>query len=224
MSALPEEDYLPLSGLQHFAFCRRQWALIHLERQWAENLRTVEGDLLHRRAHDEQQTESRGDVLIVRGLRVISHRLRLQGVCDVVEFRRDPAGVSLAGREGTWLPYPVEYKRGRPKANDADEVQLCAQAMCLEEMLLCAVPEGSLFYGEPRRRTRVALDAALRERVEALAAEMRALYLRGHTPRAKPGKGCGACSLKELCLPRLVKSQSPAAYLRAHLPGREEES
>ena len=224
MSALPEEDYLPLSGLQHFAFCRRQWALIHLERQWAENLRTVEGDLLHRRAHDEQQTESRGDVLIVRGLRVISHRLRLQGVCDVVEFRRDPAGVSLAGREGTWLPYPVEYKRGRPKANDADELQLCAQAMCLEEMLLCAVPEGSLFYGEPRRRTRVALDAALRERVEALAAEMRALYLRGHTPRAKPGKGCAACSLKELCLPRLAKGQSPAAYLRAHLPGREEES
>ena len=222
MTALPEEEYLALSGLQHFVFCRRQWALIHIERQWAENLRTVEGDLLHRRAHDEHQTESRGDILIVRGLRVISHRLQVQGVCDVVEFRRDPAGVPLAGREGKWRPYPVEYKRGTPKPFDADELQLCAQAMCLEEMLLCDVPEGSLFYGEPRRRTRVALDAALRGRVEAMLEEMRALYARGHTPKAKPGRGCAACSMKELCLPRLVKLPSPAAYLRAHLPGEED--
>ncbi len=223
MTAPPEDEYLALSGLQHFAFCRRQWALIHIEQQWAENLRTVEGDLLHRRAHDEQQTESRGDTLIVRGLRVVSHRLQVQGVCDVVEFHRDPAGVTLAGREGTWLPYPVEYKRGKPKPFDADELQLCAQAMCLEEMLLCSIPEGSLFYGEPRRRTKVALDKALRARVESMLAEMRALYARGHTPKAKPGKGCAACSLKDLCLPRLAKVQSPAAWLRSHLPGKEDE-
>ena len=222
MTAAPEEGYLTLSGLQHFAFCRRQWALIHIEQQWAENLRTVEGDLLHRRAHDEQQTESRGDTLIVRGLRVVSHRLQVQGVCDVVEFHRDPAGVTLAGREGTWQPYPVEYKRGKPKPFEADELQLCAQAMCLEEMLLCAIPEGSLFYGEPRRRTRVALDGALRGRVEAMLAEMRALYERGYTPKAKPGRGCAACSLKDLCLPRLTRIQSPDAYLRAHLPGEED--
>ena len=223
MTAAPEEEYLALSGLQHFAFCRRQWALIHIEQQWAENLRTVEGDLLHDRAHDEQLTESRGDILIVRGLRVVSHRLQIQGVCDVVEFHRDPAGVTLSGREGTWLPYPVEYKRGKPKPFDADELQLCAQAMCLEEMLLCSIPEGSLFYGEPRRRTRVVLDAALRGRVESMLAEMRALYARGHTPKAKPDKGCSACSLKDLCLPRLVKGQTPAAYLHAHLPGKEDE-
>ena len=112
MTAIPEDEYLALSGLQHFAFCRRQWALIHIEQQWAEDLRTVDGELLHRRAHDEMQTESRGDTLIARGLRVVSHRLQVQGVCDVVEFHRDPAGVALAGREGKWLPYPVEYKRG----------------------------------------------------------------------------------------------------------------
>ncbi len=222
MTELTEDEYLALSGIQHFVFCRRQWALIHIEQQWAENLRTVEGDLLHRRAHDETQTESRGDTLIARGLRVVSHRLQVQGVCDVVEFHRDPAGVTLAGQEGTWLPYPVEYKRGAPKPSDADELQLCSQAMCLEEMLLCDVPEGSLFYGEPRRRVRVALDAALRWRVEAILKEMRALYARGHTPKAKPGKGCAACSLKDLCLPRLTKLQSPAAYLRAHLSGEED--
>lgn len=221
MTRLPEEDYLPLSGLQHFAFCRRQWALIHIEQQWVDNLRTVEGDLLHRRAHEEQ-TELRGDTLTVRGLRVISHRLQIQGVCDVVEFYRDPTGINLASREGKWLPYPVEYKRGAPKPFDADELQLCAQAMCLEEMLLCAIPEGSLFYGEPRRRTRVTLDEPLRERVEALLSEMRTLYIQGRTPKAKPSKGCAACSMKDLCLPRLVKSPSPTAYLRAHLPGEED--
>ena len=217
-----EDEYFALSGLQHFAFCRRQWAIIHIEQQWAENLRTVEGDLLHKRAHDALQTESRGDTLIVRGLRVVSHRLQVQGVCDVVEFHRDPTGATLAGREGKWLPYPVEYKRGKPKPFVADELQLCAQAMCLEEMLLCAIPEGSLFYGEPRRRTRVALDTALRERVEAMLTEMRSLYARGHTPRAKPGKGCAVCSLKGLCLPRLAKGQSPAAYLHDHLPGKKD--
>lgn len=207
--------------MQHFAFCRRQWALIHIERQWAENLRTVEGQLLHQRAHDAAQTESRGDTLIVRGLRVVSHRLHAQGVCDVVEFHRDAAGISLAGREGTWLPYPVEYKKGKPNEYGADELQLCAQAMCLEEMLLCTIPEGSLFYGEPRRRTRVALDASLREQVETMLEEMRALYARGHTPKAKPGKGCNACSLKDICLPRLVKVPAASAYLRAHLPEEE---
>lgn len=149
MTVLPEDEYLALSGIQHFAFCRRQWALIHIEQQWAENLRTVEGDLLHRRAHGENQTESRGDTLIVCGLRVVSHWLQVQGVCDVVEFHRDPAGVTLAGREGKWQPYPVEYKRGKPTPFDADELQLCAQAMCLEEMLLCSIPEGSLFTANP---------------------------------------------------------------------------
>ncbi|MGI6182224.1 MULTISPECIES: CRISPR-associated protein Cas4 [Eubacteriales] len=223
MTSRQEEDYLPLSGLQHFAFCRRQWALIHIERQWAENLRTVEGQLLHQRAHDEKQMERRGNLLTARSLRVVSHRLRAQGVCDVVEFHQDPAGITLAGQDGTWQPYPVEYKKGRPNAYGADELQLCAQAICLEEMLLCSIAEGSLFYGEPRRRTRVNLDAPLRQRVEDMLGEMHALYARGYTPKATPSKGCNACSLKEVCLPRLAKAPPASAYLRMHLP-REEES
>lgn len=209
-----EGDFLPLSGIQHFAFCRRQWALIHVEQQWAENARTVDGDLFHRRAHDAQQFEARGDLLIARGLRIASRKLGLSGVCDVVEFRRDPAGITLAGREGSWRAHPVEYKRGAPKENEADALQLCAQAMCLEEMLACEISEGSLFYGETRRRTAVRFDAALRGRVEDAAKEMHAYFDRGHTPAASPSKACNACSLKEICLPRLRRTPDVRNYLR----------
>ena len=123
-----QDFFLPLSGIQHFAFCRRQWALIHIENLWAENVRTVEGNILHERAHDEAFTELRGDILTVRGLRIASQPLELNGVCDVVEFHRDPNGIPLHGREGRWQPYPVEYKRGKPKEDDCDQLQLCAQA------------------------------------------------------------------------------------------------
>ena len=126
------DDYLLMSGIQHFSFCRRQWALIHLEQQWSENQRTAEGRLQHTRCHDVTLTEKRGDLLIARGMRVVSHRLKLTGDCDVVEFHKDPNGVSLQGRRGLWQPMPVEYKHGRSKVNDADRLQLCAQAMaCL---------------------------------------------------------------------------------------------
>lgn len=208
-----EDDYLMLSGLQHFAFCRRQWALIHIEEQWAENVRTVEGELLHRRAHDADQVESRGDLLIVRGMRIRSDRLKVTGVCDVVEFHREPDGITLAGREGWWKPYPVEYKRGAPKENSADELQLCGQAICLEEMLMCAIDEGSLFYGETRRRVKVAFTPELRAQVEAMLREMRQYYDRGHTPSVRRTKGCNACSLKELCLPQMNRAGSVHSYI-----------
>ena len=212
------DDCLMISGLQHFRFCRRQWALIHIEQQWAENVRTVEGNFLHERAHNEQLRESRGDLLIVRGLRVQSLTLGLTGQCDVVEFRRDDAhGVPLAGKHGLWLPYPVEYKRGAPKQDSCDELQLCAQAMCLEEMLCCAIPEGSLFYGESRRRTRVALDESLRARTLSLLAELLENQARGHTPSVRAHKGCNACSLKDVCVPRLSRTGSVRAYMHARI-------
>lgn len=207
---------LLLSGLQHFAFCRRQWALIHIEQQWAENERTVDGTLFHHRAHDGELFESRGDILIARGFRIVSQRLNVTGVCDVVEFHRAEGGIALAGREGRWSVYPVEYKKGAPKANDADALQLCAQAMCLEEMLACEIGEGSLFYGETRRRERVAFSPELRARVEDMLAEMRQYYDRGYTPKAKPGKGCNACSLKEICLPRMNRLPSVRDYTHSH--------
>ncbi|MCD7945933.1 MAG: CRISPR-associated protein Cas4 [Clostridiales bacterium] len=215
--AFDEGDYLQLSGIQHFVFCRRQWALIHLEQQWAENLRTAEGRLLHKNAHDNQQRTLRGDLLTVRAMRVHSARLGLSGECDVVEFRRSAEGVPLTGEKGLWLPYPVEYKRGRAKPTACDEAQLCAQAMCLEEMLCCTVPEGALFYGQPRRRQEVVFTPELRATVERAAGEMHQLFQRGYTPKSKPSKGCNACSLKNLCLPGLSKTPSVADYLRGEL-------
>lgn len=208
-----EEDYLQLSGLQHFVFCRRQWALIHIENQWAENFRTVDGHLMHEHVHNQEFRESRGDHLIVRGLAIHSARLGLSGQCDAVEFFKDPTGIPLRGREGLWLPYPVEYKRGKPKEHSADELQLCAQAMCLEEMLCCAVSAGALYYGEPRRRTAVSFSPDLRQQVQNSLAEMHQLYQRRHTPKVKPSKACNACSLKDLCLPRLMNRKGVADYL-----------
>lgn len=211
------DDYLQMSGIQHFSFCRRQWALAYMEQQWAENLRTAEGHLLHERCHDDSLREKRGDLLTIRGMRVVSHALRLSGVCDVVEFRADPDGIPLQGYAGLWTPLPVEYKRGSPKAGDADRLQLCAQAMALEEMLVCAVPRGALFYGEARRREWVDLTPELRQKTRQMAGEMNDYFSRGYTPRVKPGRRCSACSLKELCLPALCRRADAAGYIRAHL-------
>jgi len=212
-----EDDYLQLSGIQHFLFCRRQWALIHIENQWKENLLTTEGNFLHERAHNEGLTESRGNTLIMRGLRVSSSRLGISGQCDVVEFKKDPNGVPLYGREGHWTVFPIEYKRGAPKADRYDEAQLCAEAMCLEEMLGTDIPAGALFYGETRHRTDVEFTDKLRDTVKTSVEEMHVLYARGYTPKSKSGKWCNACSLKEICLPVLMQRRSVEEYVRETL-------
>ena len=147
MTVYSEDEFLQLSGLQHFLFCRRQWALIHIEQQWAENLRTVSGELMHERTHDEKLTEKRGNIIITHGMRVFSRALGVSGQCDVLEFHRDDRGVAINGWDGKWIPFPVEYKRGEPKSGSFDEAQLCCQAMCLEEMLCCHIESGALFYG-----------------------------------------------------------------------------
>ncbi len=236
-------DPLPISALQHLIFCERQCALIHIEGLWAENRLTVEGNVLHRRAHGEAQgprgggrTETRGDTLIVRGLALECERLGLVGKADVVEFRGGPlpvtgiarvaaapplGGRSLNRREGWGRPFPVEYKRGRPKGHDADRVQLCAQALCLEEMLGLpegGVPAGALYYGRIRRRVEVAFDTALRARTCEAVACLRQLINDGITPRAKREKKCDRCSLLNLCLPHVTgPGVSAARYLEAGL-------
>ena len=168
----PEEEFLRLSGLQHFAFCRRQWALIHIENQWAENFRTIDGAILHENAHDTQFQESRGDRFITRGVSVFSGELGISGQCDVLEYHRGTVGIPLAGKTGLWQPYPVEYKRGSPREDAGDSLQMCAQAMCLESMLCCDIPEGALYYGEIRRRVKVAFTPELRDQVRSILAEM----------------------------------------------------
>lgn len=209
-----EEDWLQLSGLQHFAFCRRQWALIHIENQWAENFRTADGDVFHEKAHDGGQRERRGDLLITRDLRIHSSTLGVSGACDVVEFWRGATGIPLPEEDGLWQPYPVEYKRGSPRPDRANHLQLCAQAMCLEEMLCCDIPEGALFYGETRRREHVNFTSELRQQVREMLNEMHDFYRRGHTPKVRPTKGCNACSLRDLCLPKLTRKKSVSEYLR----------
>ena len=195
-----QDDALPLSGLQHLAFCPRQWALIHLEQAWAENRLTAEGRLLHERADLPGQSR-RKDLRTVRGLMLESRRLRLTGRADVVEFRPEP--------------FPVEYKRGKRKPTDCDLVQLCAQALCLEEMLGVAVPHGAIFYGEPRRRIDVEFTPELRTRTESLAATMHSLYVAHTTPAAQPGKHCERCSLIDICLPHATADIAIAAQWNA---------
>lgn len=212
------DELLPLSGIQHFLFCRRQWALIYVERQWRENVLTIEGRLLHKRVDDPFFTEARKGVVLARAVPIASYRLGLVGVCDVVEFTESPEGVRLPGREGNYLPAPVEYKRGRPKREPSDEAQLCAQAICLEEMLSVAVPRGYLYYGEIRHRVAVELTGELRALVRRMAEEMHAYFQRAHTPRVKPFKGCRSCSLADVCLPVLQENVLPAStYIERQL-------
>ncbi len=213
-----EDEYLMLSGIQHFVFCRRQWALIHIEQQWAENYRTTDGKIMHRNVHDKGFNESRGDVLITRGMAVSSAELGISGECDVVEFHKSKDGVSIHGREGKYTVVPVEYKRGEPKENDSDVLQLTAQALCLEEMLCCDIPFGFLFYGENKRRMKVEFTPELRERLRKITAEMHEYFRRRYTPVVKRSRSCNACSLKDICLPG-ISGKSASEYIKERLGG-----
>ena len=222
LKGFDKEDFLQLSGIQHFCFCRRQWALIHIEQQWAENVRTLEGKYLHERAHNSLLSESRGNTLISRGLSVSSSVLGCSGECDIVEFHKDPNGISIFGRDGLYQPIPVEYKRGSPKTTDADCLQLCAQAICLENMLACEISHGFLYYHEIRRRIQVIFEKELREKVYSMFSEMHNYYQKKHTPKVKPSKNCKACSLLNLCLPKLGKNKSAQTYIQTKLSENEE--
>lgn len=216
-----EEDFLQLSGIQHFDFCRRQWALAYIELQWQENVRTVEGKLLHEKAHDASLAEKRGDLIISRAMPVHSRELGISGECDIVEFHRSAEGITLHGREGLYQVIPVEYKRGKPKVKDADRLQLAAQALCLEEMLCCHIPAGYLYYGETRHRECVMIDEELRKKVSDTFQEMHQYYERRYTPRVKWSKSCNACSLKDICLPAMGKQKSVSAYIEKKITEEE---
>ncbi len=216
-----EDEYLMISGIQHFTFCRRQWALIHIEQQWADNIHTVVGELMHKKAHDPDLTEKRKDVLITRALPVSSKVLGISGECDVVEFHRQDEGVKLCGHRGYYGIYPVEYKKGSPKQSEEDVLQLTAQVLCLEEMFSAEIPEAALFYGETRRREIITITEELRQRVKSMVAEMHQYYSRKYTPKVKYGKYCNACSLKEICMPKLGKAISVRKYMEQALGDAE---
>jgi CRISPR-associated exonuclease Cas4 len=194
-----EDDLIQLSALQHFMYCERQCALIHIEQLWTENLFTAEGRIMHDKA-DSNKFESRGDVRIDYSVPLRSLRLGLIGKADVVEFHKKD--------DGSWMPFPVEYKRGKPKMDDCDKVQLCAQAICLEEMLNVEIPQGALFYGQTRRREDVVFDEKLRRETEDAARKVHELIESGMTPKAEYSKKCKLCSLLNICMPRVNRKVS----------------
>lgn len=208
-----EDEYLMISGIQHFKFCRRQWALIHIEQQWAENEHTVVGQLMHKKAHDPYLTEKRKGVLITRALPVSSRILGISGECDIVEFHEKSDGVKLHGHRGLYEIYPIEYKKGKPKKSEEDILQLTAQIMCLEEMFSTYIQEGALFYGETRRRESVKITEELRLKVKDMIEEMHQYYGKSYTPKVKYSKSCNACSLKDICMPKIGKISSVKSYL-----------
>jgi len=227
-----EDQLLPLSALQHLVFCERQCALIYLEQLWADNALTLEGSHLHSRVDEEApRREVRGDVVILRGVALQSLELGLVGRADVVELHRvasggpvgreidgRPAAVAVRGLRGLWTPFPVEYKRGKPKPDSCDEVQLCAQAMCLEEMMGVRITEGALFYGRQQRRHPVGLGEELRRETREAAARLHDLIASGVTPPAKKEPKCRRCSLLSLCMPEAMsRGRSARRYVEAAL-------
>jgi CRISPR-associated exonuclease Cas4 len=194
-----EDDLIQLAALNQYAYCPRRCALIHIEQLWDENLFTAEGRIMHDKV-DTANRESRGNVRIEYGVPIRSLRLGLIGKADVVEFHKID--------DGTWIPFPVEYKRGKPKMDDCDKVQLCAQAICLEEMLNVEIKSGALFYGRTRRREDVVFDEKLRRETEDAAIKVHALIKTGITPKAEYSKKCKKCSLYELCMPKVNRKAS----------------
>lgn len=219
-----EDEYLMLSGIQHYVFCRRQWALIHLEQQWEENFRTADGRAMHNNVHDSSFNEKRKDIIITRGMSVFSSELGIIGECDVVEFHKSDDGVELSGRDGKYNVVPIEYKRGNPKEDDSDSMQLMAQAMCLESMLCCRINFGYLYYGETRHRLKIVFDDELRNKTIAAIDEMHKMYRTRHTPKVKRSKACNACSLKEICLPVICGNISAERYIQKMLSSEDDEN
>lgn len=219
-----EDDFLMLSGIQHFGFCQRQWALIHIEMLWEENLRTIEGQSMHEICHDSKSFENRKNILISRGMPIFSRTLGACGECDIVEFIKNKDGIFINGRDGKYIVYPVEYKHGEPKENDCDILQLAAQAVCLEEMLVCEIKKGAIFYGLTKRRLEVEISDDIKEKVRNCFKQMHSYYDKGYIPKVKPAKRCNACSLKNLCMPKLYKHKNVNKYINdAIKAGSDEE-
>lgn len=215
-----EDDMLMLSGIQHFAFCPRQWALIHIEQQWGENLLTTEGRIMHQHVDDPFYRQKMGEHICLRSVSLASAELGLYGISDIVELHPTTDlsnAISHPQYPGYWLPYPVEYKHGKPKRDDIDLVQLTAQAMCLEEQYGIHIQQGAIFYGETRKRTEVDFNDELRSSVRTYAVEMHKIYEQGIVPQAEERPFCCNCSLKDICMPETANRNSASNYLKQQL-------
>lgn len=209
-----ESDYLMISGIQHFLFCKRQWALIHIEKQWQDNVLTYEGTQLHERADDNKFHEKRGDKVIVRALDVHSADLGLVGRCDIIEFEKSTDGAYLYKYKETYQPKIVEYKHGRKKYDLSDTYQLLGETMCLSEMLGCPINQGDLYYFETRKRINVEFTQKMQDDFLKKLSEMHNYWEKRYTPVVKPTAKCKRCSLEDICLPELMTQQSVHDYLK----------
>jgi len=215
-----EDDMLMLSGIQHFAFCPRQWALIHIEQQWEENRLTIEGEFLHQHVDDPFYRQKMGSTICLRSVSIASKQLGLYGLSDVIELHPTdfPDNAILHPKyPGYWLPYPIEYKHGKPKENNVDAVQLTAQAMCLEEQYGIHISEGALYYGEIRKREVVEFTKELRDEVMQLAKSMHEVFDSQRLPKAAKQPHCKSCSLRDVCLPKVSEKQLASEYLKVNL-------
>lgn len=215
-----EDDMLMLSGIQHFAFCPRQWALIHIEQQWNENLLTTEGHILHQHVDNPFYRQKMSDHICLRSVSLASKELGLYGISDIIELHPTTEcknAITHPKYPGYWIPYPVEYKHGKPKRNEIDLVQLTAQTMCLEEQYDISIPSGAIFYGEIRRRVDVVFTEELRSAVRYYAVSMHEMFKQGKTPSAFLRPYCKSCSLKEICMPATSSYLSASQYLKCNL-------
>lgn len=214
---MKSDDYLLLSGIQHFIFCRRQWALIHIEQLWDENFFTIDGQIKHKKVDQGDLSEFKNGTKIIRAMPVVSHELKIRGKCDVVELQPSEDGFYFSKYNKKYKVYPIEYKRGKPKQNDSDIMQLLAQAICLEEMLGLTIDKGACFYFETRRRQEVLFTDELRNKLTEIINEMNQYYHRQYTPKVKKTKKCKSCSLKDLCLPELEGSLTVKEYMERRM-------
>lgn len=216
-----EDDMLMLSGIQHFRFCPRQWALIHLERLWEENILTTEGKILHKHVDDPFYRQKCGANIVLRSVSIASHQLGLYGKSDVIELQPAdddcPNSITHPKYPERWIPVPIEYKHGSPKRNEIDEVQLVAQAMCLEEMYSIKISHGAFYYAKTRHREEVEITNRLRELVNTCAQQMHNIYKERTLPKSNVKTSCKKCSLYNLCMPELEKCATVRYYLKQNL-------
>ncbi|MFD2829992.1 CRISPR-associated protein Cas4 [Corticicoccus populi] len=220
-----EKDYLMLSGIQHYYFCKRQWSLIHVEQQWKDNRWTAEGQILHEKADNPYIKEKRKGIFFSRAMPVASSKLGISGILDVVEFTKvDSDGISIVGKKGIWKPVIVEFKRGKEKKDDRDVVQLVAQVICLEETLDTDIPYSYLYYNQTNKKVRINITPSLRAQVEDICRDMHDIYKRGRTLQAESYKNCKECSLYDICMPRLTKKKvNVSNYMNNHIDEIDED-
>lgn len=212
-----EEDYLHISSIQHFIFCKRQWAILYLEDQWQENFLTAEGRVIHEKAHDNSIKESRKDYFLIRSMPIKSHTYKLTGECDIVEFNKDENGINIKGKKDKYLIYPVEYKRGNIKKDESDKMQLLAQCLSLEEMFVTEVRSGAIYYNKIRKREKFEFTKEDIKNFESIVEEMHRIYKQKKNPKVRISEKCRSCSVNEICMPNLSNKEDVVTYINRRL-------